>query len=92
MKWKQKRKRGPCAKNGMRSMIQGNSQIRQNTTRYKMTFDKYLSLKRLAHAVRSWEEFTKELSKLDPKTLPIIPEGYRWFYERYKERQAYELS
>jgi len=57
-----------------------------------MTFDKYLSLKRLAHAVRSWEEFTKELSKLDPKTLPIIPEGYRWFYERYKERQAYELS
>jgi hypothetical protein len=50
-----------------------------------VNFDRYLHLKQLAHSVESWEEFIAELGKLSPEERPYIKEGYKWFYERYKE-------
>jgi hypothetical protein len=48
-----------------------------------MTFEKYLALTRLAHSVKSYEEFIAELSKLAPEDRVTPKEGWEWFYGRY---------
>jgi hypothetical protein len=57
-----------------------------------MKVENYISIKRLAHAVRSWEEFAHELGRLKAEERPYLKEGYKWFYERYKSVKHIEES